>query len=357
MREVNETNLEEALEKQIPEVVETAEPEKKDNGASQYLGTKLTHKIGEFPGVDKEADSKIATEKHLTRVGEKIGASTEVREGWMDVDKRILEDKAIFYPESWQFKIRPATVEAIRNWSAIDDENALSIDEVFNEVLKSCLSINNNGNPIPWGNVRSWDRFLFVLLVREYSESVGEKAIEYTEECPNCGNDVTFKLTSTSLMYEMPDPEVMKYFSQEDQTWVIDPNEYGVDWPEPIVLYLPTLEKDANIRQWLVDRVQNKKNYDKIFMKFLPWLAPKISKDLNIAKNQIREYEVKYKSWDKEMFSFMNEVITNITVVPNINLKTTCPICGEEVTSPIRFQDGIRALFDTSSGRKKFGKK
>lgn len=357
MREVNEEKLEDALSEQIPEAVEVTEEVTGKNGASQYLGTKLTHKIGGRGETDKEADAEMVKEKHLSRVGENISQSTEIREGWMDVDKRILGDKAIFYPESWRFKIRPATVEAIRNWSTIDDENAISVDDVFNEVIKSCLSISNNGMPIPWGNLRSWDRFLFVLLIKEYSQGTGEKAVEYTEECPNCNNDVTFKLTSTSLMYELPDPEVMKYFSQEDQTWVIDPNEYGVAWEGPVTLYLPTLEKDANIKAWLIDRIQSKKSYDKVFMKFLPWLAPKISKDLTIAKNQIREYETIYRSWDKEMFSFMDEVITNITVIPNTNLTTTCPICGEEVTSPISFRHGIRSLFDTSGGRKKFGKK
>ena len=57
------------------------------------------------------------------------------------------------------------------------------------------------------------------------------------------------------------------------------------------------------------------------------------------------------------MFSFMNEVVTNIAVVPSTKLMTTCPTCGEEVTSDIRFPNGVSDLFNISSGRKKFGKK
>ena len=158
-------------------------------------------------------------------------------------------------------------------------------------------------------------------------------------------------------MYDMPDPEIMKYFSEETQCSLIDPNEYDIEWPESIELYLPTLEKDANIKAWLIDRVQNKKKVDNVFIKFLPWMAPKISKDLTIAQRQIREYEVKFKEWDTEMFSFMNEVIDNITVTPSTKLIETCPVCGEEVTAEITFQDGIRSLFNMASGRKKFGKK
>jgi len=354
MREVDEKILAE----QIPEVEEVKQVEEENaNPASQYIGTKLTHKIGGRADTDKEEDAKLVEEKHLTRVGEKIGQNVEVRDGWMDVDKRLLGDRAKFYPEDWQFKIRPATVEAIRNWSTIDDENPNSVDDVFNEILKYCLTIVTPTGNLPWGNIRSWDRFFFVLLVREYTFVQGEKKIEFTEDCPSCDNAVTFNLTSQSLVYELPDPEVMKYFSQEEQNWMIDPNEYDVEWPEPVVLYLPTLEKDANIKAWLIDRVQNNKKVDNVFVKFLPWLAPKISKDLTIAQRQIREYEVKFKTWDSEMFDFMNEVVNNIAVLPSTKLIETCPVCGEEVSAQISFQDGIRSLFNMASGRKKFGKK
>lgn len=362
MREVTIDDVEKTLSTQIdeykeetseqPEVVEEPRSE-----AAQYLGTKLTHKVGGYGETDKEEDKKMVSDKKLTRVGEKITQQVEYRDGWMDVEKELLGERAKFYPEDWEFKIRPATVEAIRNWSTIDEENPNSVDDVFNEILKSCLSIVTPNGPLPWGNIRSWDRFFFILLIREYTFIEGEKKVEFFEDCPNCENPVKFTLNSQSLMYDFPDPEVMKYFSEEEQTWMIDPNEYGVDWPESIILYLPTLEKDANIKAWLIDRVQANKKVDQVFIKFLPWLAPKISKDLTIAQRQIREYEVKFKSWDTEMFSFMDEVVNNITIIPSSKLIETCPVCGEEVTAQITFQDGIRTLFNMASGRKKFGSK
>ena len=363
MREVNMNNVESVLQEQMKDADainsthETVEEAKVENEASQYIGTKLGHKIGGYAEGDKEADAKLVEEKKLTRVGEKIGQNAEIRDGWMDVDKRLFGDRLKFYPEDWQFRIRPATVEAIRNWSTIDDENPNSIDDVFNEILKTCFTIVTPMGPLPWGNLRSWDRFFVILLIREYTFINGESKVEFTEDCHECENPVTFTLNSQSLMYDMPDPEIMKYFSEETQSWLIDPNEYDVEWPESIELYLPTLEKDANIKAWLIDRVQNKKKVDNVFIKFLPWMAPKISKDLTIAQRQIREYEVKFKEWDTEMFSFMNEVIDNITVTPSTKLIETCPVCGEEVTAEITFQDGIRSLFNMASGRKKFGKK
>ena len=86
------------------------------SAAAQYLGTHLGHKPGESPYADKEGDKKLIAEKKLTKIGEKIGQNAEYRDGWIDVDKSLLGERALFYPEDWQFKIRPATVEAIRNW-------------------------------------------------------------------------------------------------------------------------------------------------------------------------------------------------------------------------------------------------
>lgn len=368
---IDDKLMEEVLSSQIQEVENTTtneevyvEPEispvtgKPRTESAQYLGTQLLHKPGDNPFADKEGDKQRIAEHKLSKVGDTISSNAEYRDGWIDVDKTLLGERAKFYPSNWNFKIRPATVEAIRNWSTLDDENLNSIDDVFNEIMKSCLSISTPNGPIPWGNINSWDRFFFILLIREYTFIKGETAIKYDEDCIECENPITFNLTSNSLMFEMPDPEVMPMFDQESRCWRIDPTEYEIE-ANPITLYLPTLEKDANIKAWIISKLQENKNkkIDQVFLKFLLWLAPKISKDLTIAGRQIKEYEMIYKSWDTEMFSFMDEVIRNIIITPISKLTTKCQVCGEEVTSDIRFPNSIRALFNVQNRSRKFGKK
>lgn len=363
-----EERIEQQLASQIPESVDenTDTNEIKNdetlnenpenvNPASQYLGKQLTHKIGKIP--ETENDDEIADKKGLSKVGESIGEKAEIREGWIPVDRELFGERSNFYPENWEFSIRPATVEAIRNWSVIDDENPNSIDDVFNEIIKSCISIRNGNQMIPWGNINSWDRFFLLLLVRDYTFVNGETQIKYDEECPGCDNPVTFELNSQNLMYEFPDEEVMYQFIQEEKSWHIDPQEYEID-AEPFILYLPTLEKEVNIKNWLISvlRENPNKKIDQVFLKFLPWMTPKISKDETIAKKQIKSAELSYKSWDMEMFTFMDEVIKNIIITPSTKLKVKCQTCGEEVTSDIRFPNSIRDLFHIKT-KKKFGKK
>ena len=130
---------------------DVAEEAPSTNMASQMIGKKLNRLPGAMSNEERERDKEFIKSQNLSRIGQKIGETTRVREGWLPVDRTLLGERDIFYPSDWSFYIRPATVEAIRNWSMIDDQNGNSIDEVFNEVLKTCLQIKDSTDrPIPW---------------------------------------------------------------------------------------------------------------------------------------------------------------------------------------------------------------
>ena len=338
---------------------DVAEEAPSTNMASQMIGKKLNRLPGAMSNEERERDKEFIKSQNLSRIGQKIGETTRVREGWLPVDRALLGERDIFYPSDWSFYIRPATVEAIRNWSMIDDQNGNSIDEVFNEVLKTCLQIKDSTDrPIPWHNICSWDRFFFLLLIREYTFQDGESNISYYEDCPECETPVEFNLTSGALMYDMPDEEVISYYDQTSRTWAIDPSEYEVEG-DPITLYVPTLEKDANIKAWMIRKLQENRNtkIEPVFSRFVSWMTPKISKDDEISKRQMKQLKMAFDSLSIDQFEFMDEVLKNIIVTPKTKLIAKCPSCGEDVTSDIRFPNGVSGLFHIQSKRRKFGKK
>ena len=338
---------------------DVAEEAPSTNMASQMIGKKLNRLPGAMSNEERERDKEFIKSQNLSRIGQKIGETTRVREGWLPVDRTLLGERDIFYPSDWSFYIRPATVEAIRNWSMIDDQNGNSIDEVFNEVLKTCLQIKDSTDrPIPWHNICSWDRFFFLLLIREYTFQDGESNISYYEDCPECETPVEFNLTSDALMYDMPDEEVISYYDQTSRTWAIDPSEYEVEG-DPITLYVPTLEKDANIKAWMIRKLQENRNtkIDPVFIRFVSWMTPKISKDDEISKRQMKQLKMAFDSLSIDQFEFMDEVLKNIIVTPKTKLIAKCLSCGEEVTSDIRFPNGVSGLFHIQSKRRRFGKK
>lgn len=337
------------LESQIGEMGGDSQTGKKGNG----LG-KLKHpeSYGGKPELSKEEQKDM--EEFLARSNRTTRVETPVADGWIPLDRAELGKRSLFYDDDWEFSIRPATVQAIKNWTSVDEENPEELNKVFNEIIRLCVKMTDGqGNVHTWQEMKSWDRFWFILKVREYTFTRGESKIEYTDQCENCDEDLTFTLNSSSLTYEFPDDDIMKYW--DGKKWVIDPREYEVD-ADPITLYPPTLGKDQAIIDWAIARArQGKRDVDENFIKFLIWMISKPSRDPQNFETQVRQAQNIYKNWSIDMNSFMNDVIRNVTINPSERLSTKCPHCGAEVTSQVQFPNGVRALFKTESKVKKFG--
>ena len=69
----------------------------------------------------------------------------------------------------------------------------------------------------------------------------------------------------------------------------------------------------------------------------------------------IHFHDKEYKAWSVDMFSFMQDVVRNITINPSEKLRQVCHHCGAEVTSNVQFPNGIKAIFNVTTKAKKFG--
>lgn len=331
-----------------------------DNASS--VGQKLKHMNTEGSQRELSEQERDAMNDFLeharTRSAEQYDMNTRgmsISEGWIPVDRSEMGVRDMFYPEDWTFYVRPATVEAIKNWSSIDEERIDVVNAVLNDIMKSCVSVRSASGSIPWHRINSWDRFWFVLKIREYTFKNGEARIEFTDTCSECEQDIQFTLTPYTLFYEFPDDElVQKHWNAVERAWYIDPKDYDVDAPV-VKLYVPTLEKDQAILDWAIAKQRDNKKVDAVFLKFLPWMLSKVPKDEQVLDKFINECNATFKKWDVTMFEFMDDVVRNITINPSEQLKQICPHCGEEVVSSVRFPNGIKALFKTEAKHKRFG--
>lgn len=278
----------------------------------------------------------------------------EISNGWIPVNRESMGIRSQFYPQDWEFFIKPATMNAIKNWTAIDETKPDQVNRVFNEIIKQCVKIDTHAmQGAGWAQINSWDRFWFILKVREYTFTTGENKIEFEDECTECEQSIKYTLTADALHYEFPDETLINDY-WNGREWVIDPTEYDVDH-EPITIYTPKLGKDEAIIEWATAKAQAKQKIDETFIEFLIWLLDKPSRDVSMLDRQIQKIYKEYKSWDIDMFAFMKDVIKNVTINPSENLSTRCPHCGQETVSGVQFPDGIQALFNTGKQRKKFG--
>lgn len=281
-----------------------------------------------------------------------------IKDGWIPIDRDEMGKRSTYYPESWEFMIRPATVQAIKNWTAIDEERADVVNNVLNEIVKTCVKINtNDGTQASWNQIKSHDRFWFIMKVREYTYAQGQSKVEFQDECSECNEEIDYTLTSSGLFYDFPDDDIVeKHWN--GSCWKIDPREYDVFDGDPITLYVPTLERDIAIIEWATAKVRTGAKLDETFIQFLSWmLPPKFPKDMQLLDREISKIQKTYKRWSVDMFTFMNDVIKNININQSDKLRVKCPHCGMEATSTVQFPNGIKVLFEVATTIKKFGSK
>lgn len=324
-------------------------------GEETSLG-KLQHKSAYGQKEDLNEDDRASLAAFLDK-GKRLKEEKEeiaISSGWIPINRDDLGVRSSFYPESWEFFVKPATMQAIKNWTAIDESRPDQVNKVFDEIIKQCVKIDtHSAQGAGWAQVNSWDRFWFILKVREYTFGVGENKVEFTDECTECAQEITYTLTANSLHYEFPDDNLIQDY-WNGTVWEIDPTEYDVEH-EPIKLYTPKLGKDSAIIDWAVAKQREGGKIDENFIEMLVWLLDKPSRDASMLDRQIQKIYKEYKAWDVEMFTFMRDVIKNITINPKENLTTRCPHCGQETISGVQFPDGIQALFGSNKPRKKFG--
>ena len=326
-------------------------------GADETSGLgKLMNKAAYGQKEDLDSSERESLDRFLNK-GKSVKEETEtpdVSTGWVPINREDMGIRSQFYPESWQFFVKPATVKAIKNWTAIDESRPDQVNKVFNEIIRQCVKIDTGAaQGAGWAQIRSWDRFWFILKVREYTFMNGESKIEYTDECSECGQDTTYTLTADALHYEFPDESLIdEYWNGKE--WDIDPRDYDVEH-DPIKIYTPTLGKDEAIIDWATAKVRNGGKIDETFIEFLIWLLDKPSRDMQMLDRQIEKLHKEYNSWDVDMFTFMKDVLRNVTINPSENLTTRCPHCGRETVSGVQFPNGITALFNSNKPKKKFG--
>lgn len=342
------------LESQIGDAGTLEAPEEAPQ--KKTLG-KLQHKaiLGQREDLtEDEMESLKAFQSKIKAERAERAEKNFIKDGWVPVDRAEMGIRSDFYPSSWEFFVKPAAVSAIKNWTAVDETNTAAVYRVLNEIVRTSVKIDTHGDGVGgWSKINSWDRFWFILKVREVTFAQGESKVEFEDQCSECGCDLTYSLTADGLFYEYPDEELIeKYW--DGNKWNIDPTEYDVDH-DPITLYTPKLGTDEKILEWATAQAHAKKQVDENFIRFLMWMLPNPSRDANVLNRQIDKIYKEYRSWSVAMYEFMDDVIRNLQVDPSENLKMTCPSCGQEAISSVRFPDGIKVLFRIETKAKKFG--
>lgn len=257
--------------------------------------------------------------------------------GYLEIPLNQLPTQGIFYPEGTKIKIRAARGSEIKHWSTMNDQDLSQlsqIDDILNYIIEKCVSITipDRRNPAPWKDLKDVDRMYLLIAVREFTFIDGENQlmipIAEGKELPVTKEMIDF--------IDIPD-EIMRHYSPQDRCFV-----FKLKTGKEFKIYIPSL----GVSQWLKNYAQAKsamnEQFDLDFMTYAPMLIPDY---LTLSQRAYEQMVVESSAWSVAEWSLLAYVRDTLSAVARPALKYVDPENGAEVTAPLNFRGGIKALF------------
>lgn len=260
---------------------------------------------------------------------------------YIEVNRELMPYGSMFYPSGWVFKCRAAMGAEVANFSTIDNEEPMSVHEGINDLLKTCLRIENeDGATVSYRNLYEFDRLWFVLFIRDLTMQNTETKLVFDTNCEHCGEKNSVVLSYDTLVTLELSDLAKKYFSPDHNAFVVRTKSYG-----DLILQPSTIHRAEILKEWMQEELRKKNTIDKSFIKMY-WMLLNNSNDK--GKNAMRDAQtefLKISTSDTKKVALYLKLADELQVGLSQEIKYNCQSCGREAHTGIRFPDGISNLF------------
>jgi uncharacterized metal-binding protein YceD (DUF177 family) len=257
--------------------------------------------------------------------------------GYTDLLLENLPSTGRFYPIGTKISIRPANVREIRHFSTMEELNPFDVDDKLNSLLIACSRIDLGNKKGSFKDLLEEDRIYIILSIKEMTFKQGENKLTLRGKCSRCETENAYELKTNNLQYYDEDETIGKYYDENERCYVFRTKESGV-----IKMVPPLIGVMKTVTDYIREKEEKKEAWDKSFMQILPYIV----KDWrNFDSKSIFNYEVDFQGWNIKKFNLIFSLAEKMKVGVKEELKHPCANCGEEVTIPISFPGGVKALF------------
>ena len=265
--------------------------------------------------------------------------------GYTEVDLINLPSGGRFYRSDFSIHIRPARVGEIRDFSTVDENSMLDVDEKLNHIIMQCCKVQYGKNVGSYRDLLKEDRLYMILMVREITFKEGEarlmlKAKRNRQDkgtgCEQCDLK-SIELRTENLSFEEEKELVAKYYDSDNRCFTVQTKSYG-----EITMAPPTIGIMRAITDHIRQREEEGKSWDKSSLQLLPYLQREWR---GWGERDIFSAVTSFQGWDSKKFALIFRLAENMKVGVKPELKHTCSGCGTEVLAPLEFPGGIKSLF------------
>jgi len=298
----------------------------------------------ETPNSVVETLGKVDTNRQMNKV---TSDDPEIKRlnamvGYTRLDLNSFPSKGKFYRDDFEIHIRPAKVAEIRNFSTIDEANLREVDEGLNNLVVSCCKVMYGTQRGSYKDILEEDRIYLILSIRELTFKTGEHTLMMpvsSNSCKSsmCKSQESVELRTSNLQFNSVVEKFEKYYDEGDKCYSIATKNYGVIQMAP-----PTIGIMRAITDYIRDREENNKNWDKSTLAILPYLQ-RDWRGWN--EKDIFAKITSFQGWDSTKYTIVYRLAEDMKIGVKPEMEFPCKSCGEEVIVPLTFPGGIKALF------------
>ena len=271
---------------------------------------------------------------------------------WKNVPLETLPSQGFFYPDNAEITIKAATVSEIRQWSTIDDDDMLDVDDKLNFIIEKCCRFKVKGGEswLTWRDISELDRLALIFMIQEMTFPKDQNSLFVKIECnANCEAESKWrdevKVRSSMLKFiELPE-DIMKYYSPEYKCFEIKSQKLK----ETFYLYMPTIGVIERLRARISETRKQGRTPDKAFISLSPYIVQDWQ---NLNQQAFFDLSRESFGWHINKFTFIKKFTEMIESARFSMVGMPCPKCGGRVTTPLFQKSGftVKDLFLISGG-------
>lgn len=262
----------------------------------------------------------------------KIGIDTFER-----FDKGLLACNGVLYPESMEFEICSPTVNQIRKWHSMNDENPLELSLNIIEMIEGCVRVKNGDVK----DIYEHDKLAFLIAI--FNKFNVDNKLEHnlfvTGQCPHC--EKTFEklvVQISNLTYKAPSAELIeKYLDKERGVFVIKTKKFGDIEFKPSTLGVGKIFSEWTSSLQVEFLRKNQSLVIELQSLFTDWRG--------LTKEKIRKVQVEeYNLFSDERKLFQMQLMDNFNVTIQNEVEFICPECAKNNENAEDSQNTFRVL-------------
>lgn len=265
--------------------------------------------------------------------------------GYVKLDLTRLPSGGRFYRDDFEIHMRAARVGEIRDFSTMEEDNIRDVDEKLNSMIVNCTKIMYGNQRGSYRDILEEDRIFVLLSIRELTFKQGENKLMMPvgkKKCTSaaCKSQDSMELKTDNLQFQVVDDLLEKYYDPVNKCYNVTTKNHG-----EITLAPPTIGVMRAVTDWVRKREEENKPWDRSTLSIIPYIQREWR---GFNDNEIFSLTSSLQGWDSSKYSIIYRLIEKLKLGVKPEFAFPCQSCGAEVTVPLSFPGGIKALFIVS---------